>query len=228
MLNFRRTGQQDYEVYIEYCYLKVSSVEPQLKRRKVNTFSDQKRQVGNSQTQRQDGSINVPEKKRLCAITQGFTCPSSCEQYLKFPRAICNSDSPPYKGEKKVAREFPERRYQLDGCHKDHWFPDTLLLEGMFLFHTIPLPDSTMQNYGNFLLTRYTTYYLQRGVQDIHIIFDHPGRSLDHPKCIERNHRDKQLTSHTHTSPLVTHKRFQRSEMSCSSAVNVRETLLHT
>ena len=33
MLNFRKTGQQDYEVYVEYCYLKVSSVEPQLKRR---------------------------------------------------------------------------------------------------------------------------------------------------------------------------------------------------
>ena len=26
MLNFRKTGQQDYEVYVEYCYLKVSSV----------------------------------------------------------------------------------------------------------------------------------------------------------------------------------------------------------
>ena len=37
---------------------------------------------------------------------QGFTCPSSCEQYLKFPRAICNCDGAPYKGEKKVAREI--------------------------------------------------------------------------------------------------------------------------
>ena len=76
----------------------------------------------------------------------------------------------------------------------------------MFLIHTIPLPDSTMQNYSNFLLTRYTTYYLQRGVQDIHIIFDHPGRLADHPKCIERNHRDKQLTSHTHITFSDTQK----------------------
>ena len=145
-------------------------------------------------------------KKCLHAIAQGFTCPSRCEQYLKFPRAICNSDGTPYKGEKKIAREFLERRYQLYGSQTDHWFPDTLLLEGMFMIYTIPLPNSTMLNYGDFLLTRYTTYYLHRGVQDIHIIFDHPGKLADHPKCIEQNQRDKELTSHTHTTFSDTQK----------------------
>ena len=29
-------------MYIEYCYLKVSRVEQQIRRRKINTFSDQK------------------------------------------------------------------------------------------------------------------------------------------------------------------------------------------
>lgn len=107
---------------------------------------------------------------------------------------------------KERRREFLERRYQLDGSQTDHWFPDTLLLEGMFMIYTISLPNSTMLNYGDFLLTRYTTYYLHRGVQDIHIIFNHPGRLADHPKCIERNQRDKQLTSHTHTTFSDTQK----------------------
>ena len=206
MLNFRKTGQQEYEVYIEYCYLKVSSVEQQMRRRKVNTFSDQKASRQLTDTERDKKTVSMCHKKCLHAIAQGFTCPSRCEQYLKFPRAICNSDGTPYKGEKKIAREFLKRRYQLYGSQTDHWFPDTLLLEGMFMIYTIPLPNSTMLNYGDFLLTRYTTYYLHRGVQDIHIIFDHPGRLADHPKCIEQNQRDKELTSHTHTTFSDTQK----------------------
>ena len=68
MLNFRKTGQQDYEVYVEYCYLKVSSVEPQLKRRKVNTFSDQKASRQLTDTERDKKTVSMCLKKCLRAI----------------------------------------------------------------------------------------------------------------------------------------------------------------
>ena len=57
-----------------------------------------------------------------------------------------------------------------------------------------------MIEYSNFILTRYAGRYLSAGVQEIHIVFDDPGRFDMHPKDIERNRRDmnSQPTAHDH------------------------------
>ena len=47
-----------------------------------------------------------------------------------------------------------------------------------------------------FLIARYVVHYLQKGVCDIHIIFDNPGRFADHPKCIEQEQRDSGFVGH--------------------------------
>ena len=75
MLNFRKTGQQEYEVYIEYCYLKVSSVQQQMRRRKVNTFSDQKASRQLTDTERDKKTVSMCLKKTPTCYSTGIHMP---------------------------------------------------------------------------------------------------------------------------------------------------------
>lgn len=67
----------------------------------------------------------------------------------------------------------------------------------MFIIQTTPIPNSTMENYVKFLLNRFVKQFLDKGVNQVHIVFDNPT-SLLHPKCIEHEHRDKSTTLSQH------------------------------
>ena len=77
--------------------------------------------------------------------------------------------------------------------------PDTVIYDGMFIIRTIPIPNTTMEDYVKLLLNRFVKCYLEKGVNEIHLIFDHPRTSL-HPKCIEHEQRDKYLNMLTTNS----------------------------
>ena len=72
------------------------------------------------------------------------------------------------------------------------------LYDGMFLIQTIPIPNTTMEDYVKLLLNRFVKYHVDSGVSEVHIIFDHPKDML-HPKCIEHEHRDQRATPIQHT-----------------------------
>ena len=80
------------------------------------------------------------------------------------------------------------------------WLPHVVILEGMFSTHTTPLRTLLcMVDYTHFLLARHGGRYLSAGVQEMHIVFDDPGRFTVHPKAIERNRRDpNNETAHEH------------------------------
>ena len=115
-----------------------------------------------------------------------------CEQYLELPRAIATSDGMPQKGDKANARSYLDKRYKIQ-LQDNSWTPDTVIIEGMFLIYTNPIPNTKMTGY---VIARYVVHYLQKGVCDIHIIFDNPGRFTDHPKCIEHEQHDSGFVGH--------------------------------
>ena len=47
-----------------------------------------------------------------------------------------------------------------------------------------------MLDYATFLLQHFVMPHLASGTQEVHIVFDNPGRQPDSPKAFERMHRD--------------------------------------
>ena len=74
--------------------------------------------------------------------------------------------------------------------------PDTVIYDGMFIIQTIPIPNTTMEDYVKLLLNRFVKHHIDDGVSEVHIIFDHPKATL-HPKCIEQDQHTT-LTQHVH------------------------------
>ena len=63
------------------------------------------------------------------------------------------------------------------------WYPDVVIIEGMFMISTTPLRIHTkMVEYTKHLLVRYSGCYLNMGISEIHIIFDDTGRFGLNPK----------------------------------------------
>ena len=193
LLNFRQTGLSDFHTYVTYTYLKPSSVALTLKRKTVHTFSNQKVTKKLSNSEKEKKIVSLCLKRRLKAKCIPAT--GKCEQYLELPRAIATSDGTPQKGDKANARSYLDKRYQIQ-LDDNNWIPDTVIIDGMFLIYTNPIPNTKMADYVLFLLARYAVYYLQKGVNEIHIIFDNPGRISDHPKCIEHKQRDSGIADH--------------------------------
>lgn len=42
-----------------------------------------------------------------------------------------------------------------------------------------------MGDYGNFLMRRFIVPYLKKGSQEVHLLFDDPGRQSENPKQFE-------------------------------------------
>ena len=55
----------------------------------------------------------------------------------------------------------------------------------------------TMSDYGKFLYSRFVQTQFKRGCQEVHIIFDNPGRLRNTPKYFEHLRRDKLATIQT-------------------------------
>ena len=133
--------------------------------------------------------LAVHSYKAKCTTT------GKCEQYLELLRAIATPEGLPQKGDKANARSYLEKRYDIQQSDSN-WIPDTLILDGMFMIYTSPIPNTKLHDYTIFLLERYAKYYFDKGTKEIHIIFDNPDRITDHPKCIEHQQRDTGTVLH--------------------------------
>ena len=65
----------------------------------------------------------------------------------------------------------------------------------MFIINTSPLSTHrTAKDYTEFLLRRFVVSHFSRGCNEVHIVFDNPGRLPDSPKSFERRRRDDAAT----------------------------------
>ena len=117
-------------------------------------------------------------------------CPVQGQQYLELPCALCTPSGEPHKGQKIYATKFYEKRYAnvILSRFPGLWVPDTVVLEGMFLINTVPLvTHATMRDYAAFLVKRFITPHLAKGVKEVHIVYDRPVSTHLLPRLLNRD-----------------------------------------
>ena len=108
------------------------------------------------------------------------------EQYSVYPRAICDVDGNPHKGSKSTWTTRIESRYGnqlplLLNHLPPQWFPQVVLIDGMFIINTTPLrKNKSLFDYSLVL----------SGAVEVHLIFDKPLTCQFSPKVFERQRRD--------------------------------------
>ncbi len=132
-----------------------------------------------------------------------------------IPRAMVDANGLPYKSTKSSTTSYIQTRYKnmqvVTNTFPPGWVPDVVILEGMFLVQTSPIPTlATMQEYVQFLITKFVRPHFSAGVSEVHVVFDSPGSLPETPKEIEQARRDQSSTK----APSVEHQctLFQASE----------------
>ena len=205
LLNFRTIGQTDFDSYVEHVYLRTGNPKASVKLHRLKTFTTSSKNVTKHQfakLQAEKTHVTQCLKKRLlhCESTKAHNIPH--EQYLELPRAIADINGIPQKGQKSVTTTFFQKKYGekvfLDKFPPG-WKPQSAILEGMFLINTTPLKiHSSMLEYTTFIFVRHAGKYITAGVNEVHIVFDDPGRFDFHPKDIERTRRESTNNSGVH------------------------------
>ncbi len=169
------------------------------RKRSLKTFSQKHvRTRKMSQLERDKGLIlSTIKKKMQFSIKTGKPIGQPGEQILEYPLSLCDNDGNPLKGQKSYFTKSLNTRYTdtnppVITTELPHdWIPECCILEGMFMINTTPLGcHTTMTDYANFLFRRYVVPNLKKGMKEIHIIFDSPGRLKNTPKYFEQKRRD--------------------------------------
>ena len=111
------------------------------------------------------------------------------EQFLELPRALCDSNGQPNKGQRSYSTKWLENRYQnmFINCLPPGWKPDSILIDGMFLINSAPLnTHHIMKDYCTFLIKRHIVHWFVKGATEVHLIFDNPNNQTMSPKAFER------------------------------------------
>ena len=181
--------------FVQHKYSGDTSVNPIARQHKLKTFANpkvSKRTVNNLQKEK-SLATKCLRSRLLWAQSHSEDNENYEQQYLELPRAIVDENGIPNKGQKSNASSFYFKRYgnnTFSTFFPSHWLPDIVLLEGMFIINTTPLRiHAKMSDYIRHLLL-YVGCYLNRGVAEVHIIFDDAGRFSINPKRIEQTRRD--------------------------------------
>ena len=88
-----------------------------------------------------------------------------------MPRAICDVESAPIRGQKSTVTKFYETRYKninlITHCFESSWITEVVIMEGMFTINTKPLNcHKTMEEYGHFLIRRFIAPHFHRGSRE--------------------------------------------------------------
>ena len=186
LLNFHLLGTEHFETRVMAYVLKTPSVVVPLRRKKLHTFTTStkttKRKVMSLQQEMKQVQ-KCMRRKIAFANKTGTTHDVIGQQYIEFPQALCETNGLPVKRQKSIATKFYQARYKdselITHSFSSNWTPDTVILEGMFLINTKPLhfhKIMTLSDYGNFLLRRFILPYFRKGSQEVHLLFDDPGR----------------------------------------------------
>ncbi len=199
LLHFRRIGQAEFLLRIAYFILKQPSVEAPNRKCRMQTFSERQVKTRRVSQLEKDKKLVLGAIKRKMQFSKrtGKPIDRPGEQLLQLPLSICDNDGNPLKGQKSYTTKALEARYKTSSPPgfsteiPSGWRPKCVLIEGMFLINTTPLGShKTLANYANFLLRRHAISQFHRGSEEVHIIFDTPGRLANTPKYFEQKRRD--------------------------------------
>ena len=187
LLTFRSIGQQEFLLRISYVILKKPSVKAPNRRRRLVTFTERKVNKSRISQLERDKKLILSAMKRKMQFSRRIGAPIERpgEQLLELPLAISDNDGNPLKGEKSYTSRSLEARYKSAtpaAFTTDlPWTPECSLIEGMFIINTTPLGHhKSLGNYASFLLKRFILTQFRRGCQEVHVVFDNPGRLKTH------------------------------------------------
>ena len=204
LLSFHQLGKKLFENRVKAYVLKQASVQVPQKRKALLTFATKPKRNRRHLTSLERELKTVQRCMRLKianAIRNGTTADVRGEQYLELPRALCDIDGLPTKGQKSLVTNFYQCRYKESSIitHQfpPNWIADSVIIDGMFLINCSPLGShKTMADYGNFLLKRFITPHLRKGSKEIHLLFDEPGQQEENPKSFEQARRELPPSDH--------------------------------
>lgn len=208
LLNFRAIGQRGLEQFIERKYTKEASTEAPVRQKRLCTFTvnpTQKQRI--KQADRERKLYQRYLKRSLAWVAEHGMSGTDMESLFgpiqAVPRALVDADSLPYKANKSATTAHLGHRYQnppaIINTLPSGWVPDTVILEGMFLIQTSPLPTmSCMEDYVKLLLARFVCPHFTAGAKEVHVVFDCPGSLPETLKELEQRQRDKGVDSTTH------------------------------
>ena len=106
-MNYRQYGQEDMDNYLKCYLLKISdtsSKPPPRRRRNLKTFTTPKVTVCKQKKEIKDQKTVISCLRKKIAFSKMNNKPiSDLDQFLQLPRAICDADGIPEKGQKSSA-----------------------------------------------------------------------------------------------------------------------------
>ncbi|CAC5392687.1 unnamed protein product [Mytilus coruscus] len=142
-----------------------------------------------------DSLINY-RKKKIAFSKHSGNAVKDLDQFLQLPRALCDTEGIPEKGQKATAANVFKNIYSdaflLQVPKAPVSSKTTVIIDGMFIINTSPLAShQTFGDYGEFLFNRWIIkYYNQYTANEVHLLFDDPNRNGVSPKDIERTRRN--------------------------------------
>ncbi|VDI31327.1 Hypothetical predicted protein [Mytilus galloprovincialis] len=142
-----------------------------------------------------DSLINY-RKKKIAFSKHSGNAVKDLDQFLQLPRALCDAEGIPEKGQKATAANVFKNIYSdaflLQVPKAPVSSKTTVIIDGMFIINTSPLAShQTFGDYGDFLFNRWIIkYYNQYTANEVHLLFDDPNRNGVSPKDIERTRRN--------------------------------------
>ena len=198
LLTFRTIGENEFLLRISYRILNQPSTNAPNRKRRLQTFSDKKVHTKRVTQLVKDRQLvmSAMKKKMLHSAKTGTPIECPGEQYIELPLSLCDNEGNQLKGQKSYVTKFLESRYKnaIPKVINNHlqFTPQCTILEGMFLINTVPLGlHTTFEDYSDFLISRYILPRFKQGSEEVHIIFDNPGRLSKTPKYFEQTKRDK-------------------------------------
>ena len=203
LLNARTMGKKDFEIAVQYYFLKNASVKFQKRKRKLLTFSTtQKKKQKQSLAKQEQKTITICTKRAIAWASQHQTT-ADClgVQYIEQPRAFVDANNKPTKGQKSFITQHLAARYTtiINKSLPDQWTPELVVIDGMFLVHVKPFGSkTTFADYVRLLLRRFVQPHFKKGTKEVHILFDKSQQSNFNPKQWEQETRDEGQKQNTH------------------------------
>ena len=186
------------------------------------------------QKEKEERDINKYLRKRLAWCNEtGQTYDESKEQYSLLPRALADINGNPHKGNTSNWTEKLHARYNLTDStpfSTDLSFvPEVAIIDAMFCINVNPLQQhKTLEQYGNLILRRFVIPYYQQGTQEVHLVFDHPGRLPFNPKECEQTRRYGQSNKDHNHITLTPHSNIPRPWRDYLECRKCKRTIVET
>ena len=209
MLNFRCIGKQAYFDYVTYHILhQPSSVKATLRRHKLLTMKPVKSHTKRRNPKEQEARqvIKCLRHKLAWCNHGNLQRDVSDEQYSVLPRAIADEDGNPHKSSKsnwsdKLTSRYGSADPPVFSSHLP-FVPQVVIIDAMFTLNTRPLRQTkTVSDYTKLLFNQLVLQHYKTGANEVHLVFDKPGRQQFNPKQFEHHKRSlqhKTVNEHQH------------------------------